>query len=242
MEISVIVYLLAIVMLGFMIQSISGFGSIIFSLPLALYFIDASLFVPVALVFSILQSGYIAFTDWRYIDGKNFLIMIVLAGIGAPIGLYLASIMDEQVMKYALGLFICINSITHIVKMMKGSDINQKLKGHTYLYPMLSGLMQAAYGVGGPMIGAYMSKVTNEKKTYRAMLCLYWTVLNPFILFGYYLSGLLGREHAILVFKLLPAVVAGVLLGNLVIDKISQRKFSLFVNSMLVVIGLSLFF
>ncbi len=241
MELTVLIYLLAIVTLGYLIQSISGFGAIIFSLPLAMIFIDASLFVPVALVFSILQSGYIAFRDWKHIEKKQFMIMIALAGIGAPLGLYLSSRMNEQVMNYFLGIFICINSVQHIVKLIKGAGVEQKMKSHTYIYPLMSGLLQAAYGVGGPMIGAYMSKVTDEKKTYRAMLSLYWTVLNPFILFGYYISGVLGREHVILFTKLFPAVVIGLLLGNLVVDKISQKKFSIFVNAMLIVIGVSLF-
>jgi len=242
LELAAVVYLMVIVMLGYLIQSISGFGAIIFSLPLAMYFIDASLFVPVALVFSILQSGYIAFRDWRHIDKKQFLIMILLAGLGAPLGLYLSSSINEQLMNYLLGIFICINSTTQIKKIIKGSKVNQNLKKHTYIYPMMSGLLQAAYGVGGPMIGAYMSKVTDEKKTYRAMLSLYWTILNPFILFGYYVSGILGREHIVLFTRLFPSVVVGLLLGNLVVDKISQKKFSLFVNGMLIIIGVLLFF
>lgn len=63
--------LFIIVLIGYWIQSISGFGAIIFALPLSLFFIDKTLFLPVVLFMSVIQSLAIAYKDRKYIDRKK---------------------------------------------------------------------------------------------------------------------------------------------------------------------------
>lgn len=116
------------------------------------------------------------------------------------------------------------------------------MKIYHYLYPIFSGLLQTAYGVGGPLIGTYMDTQTKEKRTYRSMISLYWCILNPFIILGYFLKGSIGIGHQKLFMLLFPAVILGYLLGNFTINKISQKKFKYMTHIMLISIGFTLFF
>ena len=168
--------------------------------------------------------------------------MLGLAGIGAPIGLLLTDVLDEGLMNIFLGLFIMGNSGYSLYIILRKIHVDRKMKKHHFTYPILSGFLQAAYGVGGPLIGTYMDKLTHHKRTYRAMISLYWVVLNPFIIFGYFLKGDINIEHGQLFLILFPVVLLALYLGNHTIDKISKKGFQIFVHSMLFAIACTLLF
>lgn len=239
---SAAVYLFAIVFVGYTIQTISGFGAIIFALPLSLFVVDRLEVLPVFLIMSVFQSMAVAYRDRAFINKKEFTIMFILAMIGMPIGILIGDYIPVNVMNVVLGIFIIINSAISLYKTLK-EDGNQSILLQTYhrAYPFLSGFMQAAYGVGGPLIGTYMDKVTHDKKTYRGMISLYWCLLNPFIITGYLFRGEINASHASMFLLLFPAVALGLVVGNKTVDYISRKKFQLFVHSLLICIGLTLF-
>lgn len=234
--------LFIIVLIGYWIQSISGFGAIIFALPLSLFFIDRALFLPVVLFMSVIQSLAVAYKDRKYIDRKKFIIMLALAGVGTPLGMIITDYLDVNIANYLLGCFIIFNSGYSLYVDATKKEVSNEMKVYHYLYPVFSGLLQTAYGVGGPLIGTYMDTQTQEKRTYRAMISLYWCILNPFIIIGYFLRGSIGIGHQKLFLLLFPAVILGYSLGNFTVDKISQKKFKYMTHIMLISIGFTLFF
>jgi len=242
MDISIMFLLSLIVFIGFWIQTVSGFGAMIFTIPLTMLLIDRSLYLPVGLLMAVLQSIAVVYKDKEHILKKDFLILLALAGIGAPVGLLLGDAIDSKLMNIFLGLFIIGNSGYSLYIVLRKIHVDEKMKKYHLTYPVLSGFLQAAYGVGGPLIGTYMNKLTHHKRTYRAMISLYWIVLNPFIIIGYALRGNITMEHGELFLLLFPVVLLALYVGNRTIDKISKKGFQIFVHSMLVSIGFTLFF
>lgn len=238
------IYLFVIVFIGYTIQTISGFGAIIFALPLSLFVVERLEILPVFLIMSVFQSLAVAFRDREYLMKKEFFIMFGLAMLGMPVGIFLGDLIPNEIMNICLGVFIIVNSVYSIRLIQKGQDGEGGLMMRSYhrSYPFLSGFMQAAYGVGGPLIGTYMDKVTHNKKTYRGMISLYWCLLNPFIIFGYLTRGEIHASHFSMFLLLAPAVALGLFVGNRTVDKISKRRFQMLVHSMLIAIGLTLFF
>lgn len=234
--------LFIIILIGYWIQSIAGFGAIIFALPLSLFLVDKSLFLPVILFMSIIQSLAIVYKDHRYINRKKFITMLSLAGMGIPFGIITTDYLDQNIANYLLGSLIILNSIYTLYLDIKEKKINNKIKNYHYLYPFFSGVLQTAYGMGGPLIGTYMNKQTEEKRTYRVMISLYWCILNPFIIFGYFFKENIDIKHLKLFLLLFPAVILGYLLGNFTIDNISQKKFECITHTILIIIGFTLFF
>jgi len=244
LALDVSIYLFVIVFIGYTIQTISGFGAIIFALPLSLFVVDRLEILPVFLIMSVFQSLAVAYKEREHLIKKEFAIMFVLAMIGMPVGILMGDLIPREIMNVLLGAFIIINSIYSIRMLKLGSDQHpsEMMKFHHRTYPFLSGFMQAAYGVGGPLIGTYMDKVTHDKKTYRGMISLYWCLLNPFIIFGYLTRGEINSSHFQMFLLLIPAVALGLFVGNRTIDRISKTKFQLLVHSMLIAIGVTLFF
>lgn len=237
------IYLFIIVSVGYTIQTISGFGAIIFALPLSLFFVERLEILPVFLIMSVFQSLAVAYKDRKYLVKKEFIIMFILAMIGMPLGIFIGDIIPITILNISLGCFIIINSLYSLNNTIRKQTNDSKtlIRNYHRIYPFFSGFLQAAYGVGGPLIGTYMDKVTHNKKTYRSMISLYWCLLNPFIIIGYITRGEINPSHMNMFLLLAPAVVLGLIIGNKTVDIISKRKFQIFVHSLLIIIGLTLF-
>ena len=237
------IFLFIIVFIGYTIQTISGFGSMIFALPLSLMVVDRLEILPVFLLLSIFQSFAVAYKGREFIIKKEFYIMLLLGIAGLPLGILIGDLIPLLLMNLLLGIFIIINSLHSLIKIIRKQDETDLLLARYHrIYPFLGGFMQAAYGVGGPLIATYMDKVTDDKKTYRSMMCLYWCLLNPIIILGYITRGEINRSHLGMFLLLIPAVGLALLVGNKVIDHISKRKFQIFVHLLLIIIGCTLFF
>lgn len=237
------VFLFVVVFIGYTIQTMAGFGATVFSLPLSLLVVDRMEVLPVFLLTSVIQSVAVAYKDREFIKKADFLTMLVLAMVGMPMGILMGGLIPQSLMNIILGVFIISNSIISLRLIIKSKGNHELvLKKLHRIYPILSGFLQAAYGVGGPLIAAYMDKVTHNKRTYRSMMSLYWCILNPFVFIGYMLRGEVNAGHSMMLLLLLPAVILGVLLGNRTIDFISKQKFQIFVHSLLIIIGSTLFF
>lgn len=242
LAINAAICLFVIVFIGYTIQTISGFGAIIFALPLSLIFVERLEVLPIFLIMSVFQSFAVAFKDRKHLMKKEFIIMFALAMIGMPFGMLIGDFIPVNILNIALGCFIIINSIYSLKATLKEKQSNTMMKLYHRAYPFFSGFLQAAYGVGGPLIGTYMDKLTHDKKSYRSMISLYWCFLNPFIIMGYITKGEINSSHFGMFMLLAPAVLLGLLVGNKIIDKISKRKFQIFVHTLLILIGLTLFF
>ena len=237
------ILLFVIVFMGYTIQTISGFGSMIFALPLSLMVVDRLEILPVFLVLSIFQSFSVAYKGRQFIIKKEFNTMILLAIMGLPLGILIGDLIPVMVMNILLGIFIIINSLHSLIKIIrKQNEPELVLSKYHGIYPFLSGFMQAAYGVGGPLIATYMDKVTDDKNVYRSMMCLFWCLLNPIIIIGYITRGEINSSHFGMFLLLIPAIGLALFVGNKIIDHISKRKFQIFVHSLLIIIGCTLFF
>lgn len=237
------IYLFVIVFIGYTIQTISGFGAIIFALPLSLFVVNRLEILPVFLIMSVIQSFAVAYRDKDFLIKKEFAIMFSLAMIGMPFGIFLGDLIPVNIMNILLGIFIITNSVFSLWVTFKEKNEENSLLMKTYhrTYPFFSGFLQAAYGVGGPLIGTYMDKLTHNKKTYRGMISLYWCLLNPFIIAGYISRGEVSSVHLKMFFLLIPAVLLGLFIGNKTVDKITKNKFQVFVHVLLIAIGITLF-
>jgi hypothetical protein len=236
------IFLFIVVFIGYTIQTISGFGAIIFALPLSMIFVERLEILPVFLVMAIFQSFAVVYRDRKHILFKEFILMFLLAMIGMPIGMLAGGYLPVEMANFTLAIFIIINSVYSLYTTLKTSQPNLVKRFYHITYPFFSGFLQAAYGVGGPLIGTYMDKITRDKKTYRSMISLYWCLLNPFIIVGYFMKGEINIAHLSMTMLLAPAVFLGVIVGNKTIDKISKRKFQFFVHGLLIIIAITLFF
>lgn len=233
-----ILALSAIIFAGFFIQGVTGFGATLFVMSIALLITRRELVMPICLLYTLLQSLTIVYKNYRNINVKHLLISISLAIIvGMPVGNYLIGHVNDRTAKTIFAIFLLIYSVISLVGKLKkdgkGMDESGKCPNvGSYLFLIASGCFQFMYGVGGPALVAYLSRVVPHKDMLRTTICAYWLMLNSIILLYGIMqhSFTLEIKHALL---LMPSFILGSALGSYVAWRINQRYFMIFVFSVL---------
>ena len=93
---------------------------------------------------------------------------------------------------------------------------------------------------GGPLVNVYMLPQQMPKGTYVATTVLYYWIGNQIKLVPYFLLGLINTQSASASLLLMPAVVAGTLLGIFLHHRVEQKQFTGIVHVLLALAGVHL--
>lgn len=242
MELYEIAALSIIFFCAYFIQGIVGFGSALFSLPLSLLLITRGEFVQATLFFTLVQSSMIVIKDYKHINKKQLAIVLAIATIaGIPLGFLIANNFDIKLVKYALAVFILANSSIALYKTYDKTNVTKRFRWYHYSLPLLSGGLQSSFGIGGPPLMTYFTKVINDRIQLRVTACSYWFFLNSIILITYYFREGFNTDNISLIAYLFPAVLLGSYCGNRIIKKINETKFIRFIHISLMFSALFLF-
>lgn len=227
--------------ISYTIQSIVGFGSALFAIPVISLFINKSFVLPAFYTMSLFQCFVIVCKDKKYIMAREFLLMLFISVLAIPVGMLTGKFVDENIIRILIGIFIILTSFMGLYKILnveKQLELNNN-KFKIFL-PFLSGFLQTIYGIGGPLIALYMESITEDKNKFRVMLSLYWLCLNPLIIIGLYIEDKIKIIHVKYFLVLIPAMIIGVFLGIKIANSFSKKRFQIFVNILLLFVGLSM--
>lgn len=106
---------------------------------------------------------------------------------------------------------------------------------------VLSGLLCGLYGVGA-LLGAYMSRATEDSASFKANLCVVFFVENTLRIFLYALWGILTADILKQALLLAPFMLAGLGLGILSSRVLDEARVKKCVTVMLMLSGAALIF
>jgi uncharacterized membrane protein YfcA len=104
---------------------------------------------------------------------------------------------------------------------------------------IVSGILCGMYGIGA-LLGAYLGRVTDDIKTFKANICLVFIVENTFRLFLYGIYGIITLEALKRAVLLFPFMLAGLGAGMLSTRYINENKAKKIVVILLIVSGIAL--
>lgn len=242
LSVPAIICLAVIFFMGYFEQQITGFGATLFCLPFALILIPKDIFTFVAWLYTCGQSCYILIRQRTSVNWKQLLIVLLLAGaLGTPVSAYCLEHLPAVYVKWGLAVFIAGNSILELYRNRKGKERAQLHRWH-YLFPVGSGALQASFGIGGPLLAAYLTRIIEDKNALRSTLAGYWVFLNGFLLVRRICTTSIEAEAIHLSILLLPAVLLGIICGSAVLKKIDQQNFSMLVHVILVISSILILF
>ncbi|NCC66061.1 MAG: sulfite exporter TauE/SafE family protein, partial [Spirochaetia bacterium] len=99
-------------------------------------------------------------------------------------------------------------------------------------------VVHGVFSSAGPLVVLYATRALKDKSSFRATLCLLWTTLNTIIITTYLIEGSYTAPIAKTTLILIPFVVAGIVIGERIHDKVNARTFSLIVFGMLFLTGI----
>jgi uncharacterized membrane protein YfcA len=110
LSINVSIFLFIVVFMGYTLQTISGFGAVLFALPLCMIFVERMEILPIFLSMSIFQSFALAYRDKEYLLKKEFSKMFTLATVGMIFGMFIEKISQAKFKIFVHSLLAAVGS------------------------------------------------------------------------------------------------------------------------------------
>ncbi len=230
----------AVIFLTHALEAITGFGCTVLAVPFVTALIGMERGIPLLAVIAWLLALYIVITKFRDINFRQFLIIVFFVGLGMPIGIYAFTHLDSSRMKDFLAVFIIVVSVIQLKKLFFPPREDRGLPKPVY-YAILAvgGIIHGAFASGGPFVVLYASRALPRKGEFRATLCLLWTTLNTVLMISYFLNGTFDGALLRDVGIMLPVLIAGIIAGELVHNRVNEDVFRKLV--FLVLLGTGIF-
>lgn len=230
-----VVAVIIILGLSAFVRSAIGFGDGLIAMGLVTGWIGLQTATPlVALIGTAISSGILV-TQWRQVNIRVALPLIISTLIGIPVGLVLLRFAPEQIARALLGVILVVYGAYGLLGLELPAITTDRFAG---LFGFVAGVLGGAYNTNGPPIVVYGTLRRWEPEQLRLMLQGYFFFTNFLILAGHAISGLWTVKVWSLVFASLPAVGLSVWLGSIVNQRIKRKLFAKLIFGVLLIIGL----
>lgn len=229
----------AVVFFAFFVRGVSGFGSATIAIPLMVHVVPLKLAVPLLLVLDFLATLATIRIDREHVNKTEVKRLIPWAMIGVITGALLLVRLPPEILLTGLGVLVIIFGIRTLLKPVGDQPVSQ-------WWSVPAGFTGGFFGgmFGSGAATPYMIYLTHrlgDKRNVRATFSGfaffdYGFRLLTFLFTGLLLQWALGIVLAISV----PAMAAGLYIGNRIHHRISNERALQVIGVMLVLSGLSL--
>lgn len=210
---------------AFFIKGLCGFANTLVFTSILSFGANNINISPVELVLGYPTNLILALKERKQISWWMCLPLAVLVILGSIPGVFVLKNVDTGIVKTIFGFIIILLGIEMLLrefhpKQMKQSTLVLILVG------ILSGLLCGLYGVGA-LLGAYLSRVTNNTHSFKANICVVFLVENTFRIVLYACTGILHiailKKALILAPFMLIGLFGGMFAGNILNEKLIKR-------------------
>ena len=232
----------AVLLSAFAVRSAAGFGAGLIAIPMLAFILPVSTAVSIATVLTTLSSIQQVSREWRLIAWRKFAIIFLYSMVGVGLGLYFIKMIDENILRYCLGVFMILYSIYAL----SATDTSRLLprRWHGALgagVGIVGGLCSALFGAGaGPIYVVYFDILRLEKAVFRATMSAVVMLGGAARIIGYGSLGFYGPSTIALLAIGLPLVIVGSWLGDRLVYRLSARSFSQLVAAVMLLSGITL--
>ena len=220
-----------------LVAGITGFGNQIVALPLLamLVGLDAgkcTLVVLGTVMYTILTVRWHRRVNWR-----ELAVVVLLAGVGLIIGMYVFEQLNERFAKRALGAFVLAMGLQGLLRPSLLKLVPQSV---AKVLVLAGGVVHGAFTTGGPLLVIYAQRAMPEKGEFRSTLAVMWIILNLGLMTGWTITHNWSPQTPTLCLIGLPFLFAGLTLGEYLHHKLDGPAFRATVNGVLILNGLVL--
>ncbi len=225
---------------AFFVKGLCGFANtLVFSTILSFGSSNISI-TPVELLLGFPTNLIIAWKERGSIRWNLCIPLIGLMLAGNLPGIFLLKNTDSGRVKVFFGIVIVLIGIEMFFREYRSKKAKES-RVVLAAVGILSGILSGMYGIGA-MMAAYVGRVTEDSREFKANMCAVFIVENIFRIFLYAVAGILTPDIGIRAALLYPAMLAGLFAGmksgSLLDDKVVKKV----VIVMLVISGGALIF
>ncbi len=224
---------------AFFVKGLCGFANTLVFTSILSFGTDNINISPVELILGFPSNLIITIKERKSINLKICIPLSLLVLAGSLLGVFLLKNVDAALVKVICGAVIVLVGVEMLLREL----LNKKTEGSKILLLLIgvvSGILCGMYGIGA-LLGAYLGRVTEDTRAFKANICMVFIVENTFRLFLYGIYGIITLEALKKAAILIPFMLVGLGLGMFSARFIDERVAKKIVVVLLIVSGMALF-
>ncbi len=230
-----IIALSLIIFFASVVRGFTGFGLALVAVPLIQFLMpvtDTAVFI--AMINAIFSMLYYR-RSRALVKGQPLGSMALWTGVGVAAGTVILKFVNPAYIQLIWGILI----IFIVIVLARGISfgIHSDRTAMT-LSGLFGGVLAGATGITGPPVAIILSSIKTPREKFNAVISMFILFAVSYALVFYFISGLIKPETALLALCSIPALIAGLYTGDILVAKISQKTFTTVVYVVLIIMGL----
>lgn len=217
------------------VQSISGFGLALLSVPLMSLFADVRLSVVVVNLIGLVTTSAQAWKEKEHADRPLALRVTIAAIVGMPVGLVAFLFMSETFLKVGLGIVVLF--VTFLL--MRGFTLHSASRTADWLLGGASGALSTSVGTNGPPLVFLFQARQMPQEIFRATISRVFILSNIVTVIIFAFAGKITQDAIVAAVISLPVLVIAISAGFWTRQFVNQQRFRILVLTLLIISGLS---
>lgn len=193
---------------------------------------------PVELILGYPTNAILAWKERKSIKWRICIPLAVLVIAGCIPGALFLKNADTGIIKIIFGLVIIFIGVEMFLREVHTKKAKQS-KLVFGIIGILSGLLCGLYGVGA-LLGAYINRVTDDSRSFKANICVVFLVENTFRIILYAIWGIITLDILKQAVVLVPVMLIGLALGMFSGKVLNEKIVKKIVIIMLIISGVAL--
>lgn len=222
-------------LLAEILGTVGGFGSSLFFVPIASYFLDFYSVLGITALFHV-SSNITKIVFFRKGFDKKLVLSIGIPAIGfVIIGGVLSKYVPTQLLEIGLAIFLITISLTLLI--FKSLKVKPTI-ANSIIGGTASGLFAGLLGTGGAIRGITLAAFSLKTEVFIATSAVIDLGIDASRSFVYYFNGYIHKEDLYLIPILLIVSIVGTYIGKQILAKISDKQFKSIVLVLILITGL----
>ena len=230
-------WIVLLVFVAAVLQSLAGFGFALILMPLVTLVIDLKTAAPLIALAGLTVYTVNLIRFHRAVNLKELARLVAASVVGIAIGIWLLVRVDELTITRAMGAILIAYAGYALLRPAAG-----RRPAQWWAYPagFLAGCLGGAYNTPGPPVVVYGSLRQWSKDEYRAILQTLFFINGVLIVSSHLVAGHMVPPVWTFYAWAVPALLVGLWAGARLDRYVNQERFRTLVTTMILVLGVSL--
>ncbi len=215
-------------------QGLSGFGSVLLSLPLLAIFLEIKTVIPLVALFGLAITIVLLQQLWRQLEWKAVYPLLLSALPGVPVGVFFLKRLETDTIQLILGIILIGYALYSLFLRTNHRGINPRW---AYLFGFLAGCLGGAFSATGPAAIIYTSLQPWNKDKIKVTLQVFFFVAGITVAFSHAMSGLTSLAVLRFFMVSLPMLIAGTYVGSFFYGKVREEEYRRIILILLALLG-----
>ena len=204
------------------IQGLSGFGSVLLSLPLLVLFLEVKTAIPVVALFGVALSIFLLVQLRQHWDWKKVYPLCLGSIPGAPVGVWFLNQTEAQFIQWTVGVVLIAYALYSLL--LKPAA---RATGTTwaYLCGFIAGCLGGAISASGPPVIVYTSLQSWSKDQIKVTLQGFFVISGIVVIIFQAIGGLVTERVLWYFLTALPLLLGGTWVGSLLYGRMKEETY-----------------